>query len=103
MVLLYQVIGELLSVMRHWESTGKLTRQQVHRYRRLFCRVFKLVLPTRAVIERASELFDRYSLSHWDSMLLAACIEAGVDTLYTEDMGAPRTIESVQLINPFTP
>ena len=29
-----------------------------------------------------------------------ACLEAGVQTLYTEDMGAPRTINGLQLINP---
>ena len=38
------------------------------------------------------DLTGRYSLSHWDSMLLGACIEAGIDTLYTEDMGEPRVI-----------
>ena len=30
-----------------------------------------------------------------------ACLEAGVDTLYTEDMGAPTKYDEVQLINPF--
>ncbi len=34
-------------------------------------------------------------------MLLGACLEAGIDTLYTEDMGSPRTIEGVKLVNPF--
>ena len=34
-------------------------------------------------------------------MLLGACVEAGVTTLYTEDMGAPRKIETIDLINPF--
>lgn len=33
-------------------------------------------------------------------MLLGACVEAGVTTLYTEDMGAPRTIDTIQLVNP---
>ena len=32
---------------------------------------------------------------------VAACIEVGVDQLYTEDMGSPRQLDSVQLINPF--
>jgi predicted nucleic acid-binding protein len=33
--------------------------------------------------------------------LLAACLVADVDTLFTEDMGAPRKIDSLNLINPF--
>ena len=49
-------------------------------------------------------VFKPDTLSHWDSMLVvAACIDAGVDTLYTEDMRAPRQIETVRLINPFAP
>ena len=42
-----------------------------------------------------------YTLSHWDSMLVAASAEAGVTMLYTEDMGAPRNIDTVELVNPF--
>ncbi|QDU54085.1 PIN domain-containing protein [Aeoliella mucimassa] len=30
-----------------------------------------------------------------------ACLEAGVTTRYTEDIGAPRRIESLELVNPF--
>ena len=30
-----------------------------------------------------------------------ACIEAQIDTLYTEDMGAPITFDSLRLNNPF--
>jgi predicted nucleic acid-binding protein len=33
-------------------------------------------------------------------MLLGACLEAGVTTLYTEDMGSPRQIDSIRLVNP---
>jgi predicted nucleic acid-binding protein len=57
--------------------------------------------PTLDVVDRALELTGRYSLSHWDSMLLGACREANVDTLYTEDMGAPASYDGIQLINPF--
>jgi predicted nucleic acid-binding protein len=63
--------------------------------------MFRLTMPTPAVLDRALDLADRYSLSHWDSMLLGACLEAGVVTLYTEDMGAPTRYDGVQLVNPF--
>jgi predicted nucleic acid-binding protein len=58
-------------------------------------------MPIPVVLDRALDLADQHSLSHWDSMLVAACLEAGVDTLHTEDMGSPRVIESLQLENPF--
>jgi predicted nucleic acid-binding protein len=33
-------------------------------------------------------------------MILGACRDANVTTLYTEDMGAPRSIDGIQLVNP---
>ena len=102
-VLLWQALAEFVNVLREWERQGKLTRHDVHRYRKRFPRLFPCVMPTLNLIETAARLFDTHSLSHWDSMLVAACIEAGVHVLYTEDMGAPRQIESVRLINPFGP
>ena len=42
-------------------------------------------------------LTKRYSLSHWDSMLLGACMEARVDKLYTEDIRALVIIDGIAL------
>jgi predicted nucleic acid-binding protein len=46
-------------------------------------------------------LSSRYSLSHWDSLLLAACEDAGVDTLYSEDLDDGMTYDAVTVVNPF--
>lgn len=99
-VLLWQVVGEFLRQLRTWQDQGQLSRARARRYLGLYRRFFTLTLPSAQVIDRALDLVDRHSLSHWD-MLLAACMEAGVNTLYTEDMGSPTRIESVQLVNPF--
>jgi predicted nucleic acid-binding protein len=60
-----------------------------------------LILPTLPVLDRALDLVTRYSLSHWDSMILGACQVAAITALFTEDIGAPRIIDGFQLINPF--
>jgi predicted nucleic acid-binding protein len=99
--LLWQVITELVRHLRSRQDQGLLKRAGLLRYLGRVRGLFPLVLPTAAVLDRALDLTGRYSLSHWDSMLLGACLEAGVTTLYTEDMGAPTTIEGIQLINPF--
>ncbi len=65
-----------------------------------FRHLFPLTLPTPAVFVRALNLADRFSLSHWDSMILGACQTEKIATLYTEDIGAPRTIDGIQPINP---
>ena len=62
--------------------------------------MFPLRAPTVKVFQTSFDLRARFSLSHWDSMLLGACEAAGVTELHTEDMGSPRTIGSIQLLNP---
>jgi predicted nucleic acid-binding protein len=97
----WQVAGEFVRYLRACEDQRQLTRAHTLRYVTLFRRYFPLILPTAVVLDKALELSARFSLSHWDSMLVAACLEAGVDTLYTEDMGAPVKYDSLGLINPF--
>ncbi|HTN00543.1 MAG TPA: hypothetical protein VL132_01625, partial [Planctomycetaceae bacterium] len=57
--------------------------------------------PHPDAISISIDLTRRYTLSHWDSLLLGACIVAGVDTLYSEDMSHNGVYDSVTVINPF--
>jgi predicted nucleic acid-binding protein len=99
-VLPWQVIGEFVRFLRAAEDRGQIARPAWTRYVQLLRRHFPIVMPTPVVLDRALDLSARYSLSHWDSMLLGACIEAGIDILYTEDMGAPVSFGPIRLINP---
>ena len=101
-VLLWQVLGELTQQLRRWRELDKLTSEEFSQYIHAFRYLFPLVLPTAGAFDSAISMADRFTLSHWDSMILGACQAAGVTRLYTEDMGAPRTIDAVELINPFT-
>jgi predicted nucleic acid-binding protein len=62
--------------------------------------VWYTALPTGAVIDHAEDLMSRFSLSHWDSMVVAACLEANAKTLYTEDFGY-SDIDGLKIVNPF--
>lgn len=99
----WQVVGEFLSQLRRWQSRKWIDESRVKKNAAWIRRLFPIELPTVAVIDRALELTTTATLSHWDAMLVAACLEAGIDTLYSEDMGAPRKIESLTLVNPFAP
>jgi predicted nucleic acid-binding protein len=62
--------------------------------------LFPLVQPTAAVFHHARELHLDRGVSFWDAMILSACVEAGIETLYTEDipgleLGTPK------VVNPF--
>jgi len=100
-VLLWQVAGEFLRYSRSWEDRGELSRSNVLRYIAAFRRRFALAMPSPKVLDRSLDLSGRFRLSHWDSMLIAACLEAGITTLYTEDMGSPTSYDGLQLSNPF--
>ena len=43
-----------------------------------------------------------HSLAFYDSLIVAAAIEAGCDTLFTEDMQHGRKFGGLTIVNPFT-
>jgi predicted nucleic acid-binding protein len=99
-VVFWQVLVEAVQQLRRWHDQGWLTEVQFGQHVQTFRAMFPLVFPTAGVLDHALNLAKRYSLSHWDSMILGACQDAGVTVLYTEDIGAPRTIDQIQLLNP---
>jgi predicted nucleic acid-binding protein len=100
-VLLWQVAAEFLNCLRRWEKEGRINRQEVlGNFNRLET-MFRWVAPTQSVLRKSFDLISRYCLSHWDAMLVAACIEAGVHTLYSEDLAAGAQYDSVTIVNPF--
>jgi predicted nucleic acid-binding protein len=52
-------------------------------------------------VDLAWTLQDRYSLSYWDALMVAAAIEQGCRFLLTEDLQHAQQIDSVQILNPF--
>jgi predicted nucleic acid-binding protein len=101
LVVVWQIAAEFLACLRRWENSGRITRAQVEAYLTQFIEPLPIVLPTRDLLRRSLDLSRRYSLSHWDSLLIAACIDAGIRTLYSEDMQSGVTYESVTVVDPF--
>ncbi|MEY2978827.1 MAG: PIN domain-containing protein [Prochlorotrichaceae cyanobacterium] len=98
-VLVWQVACEYLAASRKLEPLG-YSRAQAYQYIRDLQQVWHTALPNWTVIDRAEELMSRFSLSHWDSMVVAACLEVNVQTLYTEDFGY-SVIDDLKIVNPF--
>lgn len=99
--LLWQALGELAQQLRRWRDHGRLTPAEFAQHVQAFRHLFPLLLPTADVFDAAMIFAERHQLSHWDSMILGACRAAGITRLYTEDMGAPRKIDEIELVNPF--
>lgn len=60
-----------------------------------------VLLPVPDLWSETQALQKRHALSFWDALLAAACLRDGVTILYTEDMGSPRDIDGLKLVNPF--
>lgn len=99
-MLLWQVACEYISASRKLEPLG-YNRAQAWQDIRDFRLVWATLLPSWNVHERAGELLNRYNLSLWDSMIIAACLEGGVKRLYSEDFDIYSNIEGLELVNPF--
>jgi len=99
--LLWQVAVEFLSCLRRWENEGRIDRMTTLAHVEHLEDTFPCVMPSRSLLGKSLDLSSRYSLSHWDSLLLAACADAGVDTLYSEDLDDGMTYDTVLVINPF--
>lgn len=100
-VLLWQVAVELLAFLRKAEGQGRMTGEEVKARFQETLQMFAFRIPTAQILERTFTLHERYSLSHWDSLLIAACQEAGVTHLYSEDMQHGADYDGVKIINPF--
>ena len=44
---------------------------------------------------------ERYGLSIYDAMIVAAALQAGCDTLWSEDMQHCMTLGGLRVLNPF--
>lgn len=100
-VLLWQVACEYIAASRKLEKFGYDVGQAMADVADMRT-AWETPLPTWKVIDRAEQLLKRYSLSFWDALLVAACLEAGVTRLYTEDFDDSLRAEGLEVINPFT-
>jgi predicted nucleic acid-binding protein len=52
-------------------------------------------------IRKAIDLRQRFSLSHWDSLIVAAACLAGCEILYSEDLQDGLSVDGTIIKNPF--
>jgi predicted nucleic acid-binding protein len=99
-VLPWQVACEFIAASRKLVSQGFTPAQAWERLAE-FLGLFPLLMPTPAVLERARGLHVEQQWAFWDAMLVSACIESGVERLYSEDLPARTKVESLEIVSPF--
>ena len=59
------------------------------------------VQPSIRLYQAALDIQDRYRFSFYDSLIIAAALDAGCITLFSEDMQHGQKIEGLTIENPF--
>ncbi len=99
-VVSYQVVQEFVSVaLRRFPAT--MTGPELVSYIRTVFERFEMIRSSIDLIESGLHLRDRYQFSWYDSLIVAAALEANCDVLYTEDLQHGQQIGAMTIVNPF--
>ena len=94
----FQVVQETLNaVIRKFE----ITREQVQQLLEGTLIPLWQIYPSPELYLSALDLRERYGFSFYDSLIVAAALEAGCTRLYSEDMQHGQQIHQLTIYNPF--
>ena len=99
--------GGIISVQALNEATNVLRRKHamawldITNVLSLFRALLEVVPVTAAIHDSGLALAQRYSLSVYDAMIVAAALDSGCETLWCEDLQNGQTIGRLQIRNPF--
>ena len=93
----FQVLGEFyVNAVRKRPAAREEARAEV---RDLLA--WNPVLADAGLLERGWKLQDRYGLSYWDALIVAAAKVAACRYLLTEDLQAGQKLDGIEVVNPF--
>jgi predicted nucleic acid-binding protein len=93
----FQVLGEFyVNAVRKQPAAREEARAEV---RDLLA--WNPVVTDAALLERGWKLQDRYRLSYWDALIVAAAKAASCRYLLTEDLQAGQRLDGIEVVNPF--
>ena len=94
-----QVLNELYSVLTRKQLKTKTAAQQILND---LLETYSIYCLDAQCIKRGITIHIRSHFSYWDSLIIAAALESGCTTLYSEDLQHNQVIDGVLTIrNPF--
>lgn len=97
-----QVIQEFLNTCLRKLKTQLTAQDALDIAERILWPICK-VSPSYALHHRAIALHQRLGFSFYDSLIVAAALQAGCTRLYSEDLQHGQQIERLTIVNPFLP
>jgi predicted nucleic acid-binding protein len=99
-VVSYQVVQEFLNVAFR-RFTPHMTLEEAEQYLATTFRPLLSVHSSPVLFADALRLRHRYRLSWYDSLILAAAMQAQCTILYSEDFQHGQKFDNLQIVNPF--
>lgn len=99
-VISYQVVQEFINVS-YRKFSSPMNQTELTRFIEDTLIHFWEVYASQDLILSGIGIKEQYNYSFYDSLIIAAALEAGCSTLYSEDLQHKQKIYSVQIINPF--
>jgi len=96
----YQVVQEFFSVAFR-RFAPPMTVAEAEHYLATIFRPMLAVQSSQALFAEALRLHERYRLSWYDSLIVAAALEAQCGVLYSEDMRDGQRFGDLRIENPF--
>jgi predicted nucleic acid-binding protein len=97
-VLSVQVLNEYVSVARRKLALSWTETREVIAAVKSACEIVPLSVEAQAAAMRISEISQ---ISIYDASIVAAALEAGCDTLLSEDMQHGQKFETLSVVNPY--
>lgn len=101
LALLWQVGCEFIAAARKLDPFGFSLQDAWDALADMQAMADVVLLPSTEVWTNARDLQERLQLHFWDALIAAACIQGGVETLYSEDFGDRGSIDGLRIVNPF--
>lgn len=80
----------------------KISNTELDEFLDLFTSTFNVRSLDIDTFETGLMVYRRYGYQHYDSMIIAAALQAGCERLYSEDMQHRQVIDKrLQIVNPF--
>jgi len=96
----HQVIQETLRVLTGKSRFGASSSAAAEYLERMLVPLWHAP-PQPSTFQRCLDIQDRYQYSFYDSLIIAAALEAGCNRLLTEDLQHGQRIESLVIEDPF--
>ncbi|MCY4598473.1 MAG: PIN domain-containing protein [Acidobacteria bacterium] len=96
----FQVVQECMNTALH-KARISLGENDIRRYLQSVLAPLLRVQPTLRLYEASLDIRSRYRFAYYDSLIVAAALDAGCAMLYSEDMQHLQRIGGLTIVDPF--